>query len=532
MYRPRPPKKNFLSYLLPFVVIVWIFTLIIYSFQSLILKKEYFKNTFATLHPWEKWTEVMLSWSEDWNFVSKNIKLFKWDVVKTSDFASINLIWESEINLDKWAIVLIDKLQSSNSSSQVSLTIPEWRVWLDIKRMINPKSVFEIKTENLHLSTRHWIFSLNWNSLRVLEWSVALDFYDWKKLLWHLDIWVWQEMILSDSDLNSLKIWTLPSLRAINDEFKLSSWYSKNYLEDWKILEKTDLEISEEIVKTVSENWTWDLVLEVEENSEISKTEENKEAIVEKVVHEWEITLDIESNDFEIEKDEIVNLSWKVPTWVSSVVVNDWKLSKFQAWDLNYYYNAALKWENLKEWENIYKIEVFDADNVIISKKEFKINVKIKEELVEEVDEKIEGEVDEKIEEDVEIKTEEKNEEEDLANEKIEEVEVIDESWDSENILKIETTLQITSHQEWDFVKILEWQSLEIQWIPSSWAVKINVWDYTLTSFKEWDEKFIFRIAEEWGNVKIWEKNTYKITSFDKDWNEIETLKFSLFAEK
>lgn len=540
MYRPRPPKKNFLSYFIPFIIIISIFVLIIYIFQSLILKKEYFKNTFATLFPWEKWTEVMLSWSEDWNSVTKNIKLFKWDVVKTSEFASINLVWDSKIVLDEWAIVLIDELKSNNSSSQVSLTIPEWRVWFNIERMINPKSLFTIKTENLLLQTRDWIFSLNWNSIRVIEWSVMIDFYDWTKLLWNLDVWVWQEMILSDWDLNSLKIWTLPSVRAINDEFKLSSWYSKNYSETW---DNNELEITNEL-NSEEINSTWEIAEEnskniLEENTENNNTEteleknQEEENSIEKVTHEWEITLDIEEKDIEIEKDEIVNLFWKVPTWTDSVIVNEWKLSKFIWWGTEWNYNAALKWENLKEWENIYKVEIFDKDNLKISEKEFIINVKIKEEVKEETwtwdiinnEDKIESEdkVEDKAEEKVENEDENKTEE------------IIDQTWTtneaSDNLIKAETTLQIISHKDWDFVKILDWQSLEIKWIPSNWAASINVWDYTLTSFKKWDSEFIFRIAEQWWNVKIWENNTYKITSFDEEWNEIETINFSLFAE-
>jgi len=58
------------------------------------------------------------------------------------------------------------------------------------------------------------------------------------------------------------------------------------------------------------------------------------------------------------------------------------------------------------------------------------------------------------------------------------------------------------------------------------------VWDYKLKSFVKWDKTFKFRIAEEWGNAKIWEKNTYKISSFDEEWNEIETIKYSIFIEK
>ena len=530
MYRPRPPKKNFLSYFIPFIIIISIFVWVIYIFQSVILKKEYFKNTFATLSPWEIWTQVMLSWSEEWSSVSRKIKIFKWDVIKTSGFASINLIWETKINLDKWSIILIEKLQSNNSSSQVKTIIPEWRVWFDIKRMINPKSLFEIKSWNLLLSTRHWIFSVNWNSVRVVEWWVDVAFYEWKKEIWKMKVWIWQELILSESDLNSLKIWTMPTVRAINDEFKLSSWYSKNYINNWKIIETDkleNLEISKEII-----SWTWDIIWEnVEKNTEnIENNIENKDdknisekSVVKKAEHKWEITLDVEKTEIEIFNTEIVNLFWKVPEWTNSVKVNDWKLWKFEAWNTTWRYNWALKWENLKEWENIYKVEVFDEDNLKFAEKEFKIFVKIKEEIKEE-------EIKEEIKEE---KTEEKKIEEEVEKKAWNwEGVSTDEDISEKSDIEVETSLQIISHKEWEFVKILEWQSLEIKWIPSTWTEKIKVWDYTLKWFKKWDKNFIFRIAEEWWNAKIWEKNKFKITSFDDKWKEIETLNFSLFIEE
>ena len=517
MYRPRPPKKNFFSYFVPFLIIITILVWIVYLFQSLILKKEYFKNTFATLYPSEKWTKVMLSGSDSWSNVSKNIKLFKWDIIKSSDFASIGMIWDTKINLDKWSIVLIDKLKSNNSSSQVKIIIPEWRVWFDVKRMINPKSVFEVKSWNLLLSTKNWIFTVNWNSVRVVKWWVDVDFYEWEKDLWHINVWVWQELVLSDSDLNSIKIWTIPNVRAINDEFKLSSWYSLNYTNNWKISKNLEKDISKESedVKKIA-SWTWEKLeknQEIKENIKKNKNITSEETALKKVEHKWEITLDMEKTNIEIFKKEIVHLSWKVPAWTNSVKVNNWKLWKFVPWDSVYRYNWALKRDNLKEWENVYKIEVFDEDGLKFAEKEFKIFVKIKEEVKEEMKNE-----DDKWTWTWKVVSQKNVEENDSSKEKSD--------------IIVETPLQIISHKDWEFVKLLKWQSLEIKWIPSTWAASIKVWDYKLKWFKKWDKNFIFRIAEEWWNAKIWEKNKFKITSFDNEWKEIETLDFSLFIEE
>ncbi|MCD5383031.1 hypothetical protein LR002_02825 [Candidatus Gracilibacteria bacterium] len=498
MYRPRPPKKSFFSYFLPFLIIISIIVGIIFAFQSIILKKEYFKNTFATLNPGEKGTYVMLSGTENWNFISKKIKLFKGDIIKTSKFASIDLLSKSKINLDKGAIILIDKLQSTNSSSQVKIVVPEGRVWFLVERMINPESYFKVKSGNMLLSTKDGVFSVNGNSVRVIEGGVDVEFFDGKKVLGKMKIGVGQELVMSDSDFDSLKIGTLPSVRAINDEFKLSSWYEKNYLNNGKINETSELKNIAEVQEISSGTGK---ISEKTSTGKLVKAEEKVEkAVVKKAEHKGEITLSNEDTNFEIFKDEIVHLSGKVPSGTNSVKVNGWKLGKFIPGKFDWRYNGALKWKNLKEGENIYKVEVFDEDGIKFAEKEFKINVKIKEE----PKKTSTGET---------IQNEEKT----VKN---------------TSDLKLEQTLQIISHKDGEFVKLPEGQALEIKGIASSGATKIQVGDYVLKSFKKGDKNFIFRIAEEWGNAKVGEENTYKITSLDEDGNEIETIKFHLFIEK
>lgn len=544
VHRPRPPRKNLLSFLIPFLLIILIFVWAFYSFQSLILKKTYFKDTFATVIPWSKWVEIMLSWNETWTNITKKVKLFKNDALKTtSSSAKVEFPWNNIVNLDKNTSLLIESLLADNSFSDIKISLWEWRIWVEIWRMINPKSQFLILAENMEITSKWWIYSVEWNWIRVIEWSADVNIKNWSKLIWQLTVWVWQELILTDKIISAAKLWNLPELRAISDEFKLSSWYNTNYRNKWDVTE----DVVNNMIKVETETWSTTSIWE--SLTDDSKKEEEEESNnVKKEEHIWEISFDIEEwKEFEIEKNEMITISWKVPTNVSSVVINDWKLTQFKPWDINFKYNAATKWNNLKEWENKFEVEAFDSEWLIIKKWELKIDVKIKSNKEEEVEEKPEDtnkteepkeeEVETNDKEEAETKEEERVEtKETEENEKVEEDNSSSANEDTEetesNTQSAWLTLQVTSHEDWENVKVLEWQALEIKWIAPENAAKITVWDYELKSFKKWDWEFLFRVAEEWWNMTRWWTNKYSIEAYDEDWNSIEEIKFTIFIEE
>ena len=490
-----------------------------YTFQSLVLKKTYFKDTFATITPWNNWAEIMLSWKEDWSIIKRKIKLFKGDAIKTTtDSSEVEYPWNNHTILDKNTSLILENLLADNSFSEIRLSIWEGRVWAKVWRMINPKSSFLISAENIEISSKWWVFSIEWNWIRVIEWSADVNIKEWTKSLWQLTVWVGQELILTDKLITSTKLWNLPELRAISDEFKLSSWYNNNYRNKWEVKNNVASNVVKVVTTTWSTNSTW-AKLEWEKEAEENVTKEEP-ANIEKTKHIWEIAFDFEEwKEIEIEKTEMITINWKVPTNVTAVSVNDWKLTQFKQWNISFKYNAALKWKNLEEWENVFIVKALDKDWDLIKEWKLTLNIKIKkEEAIEEVKE--------------EIKEEEMEVEEVTEEEKIEEKVLKVEEKTENNLENAWLSFQITSHKEWESVKVWEWEALEIKWIPPSNAVKITVWNYELKSFKEWNSEFLFRVAEEWGNMTRWATNKYSIEALDEDWKLIEEIKFTIFIEE
>ena len=459
----------------------------------------------------------MPSWKDEWlPKIKKQIKLLKGEAIKTSNgFSEMDFPWNTNLVLDKKTSLIIEKLLADNSFSEINLTLWEWRVWAKVWRLINPKSIFLVSAENIEISSKWWVFSIEWNWIRSIEWSAEVKIKEWEKIISELTVWVGQELILTDKIITSAKLWNAPELRAISDEFKLSSWYNKNYRDLWNENEeeKTNL-----IKVAVPKKENWENKEEKNEWNNEKIEEKKEEKIVKKIEHIWEIAFTFEEwKKIEVKKGQMVTILWKVPTNTNYVKVNSRKLTKFIKWSVNFKYNAAIKWNNLKEWENIFKVEAFDINWKVIKSWELKLNIEMEKEEVKE--EKKEEEVEKKEEEKKEVEKEEIKEEVEKEEEK-------------ENVKSDWPALQITSNKDWESVTVLEWQALEIKWLAPNWTVKITIWEYELKSFKEWDKNFLFRVAEKWGNMTRWELNKYAIEAFDKDWKLIEKTKFTLFIEK
>ncbi len=522
VYRPRPPKKWFFSYIMPFLLIIIIFIWWIYAFKQLLFKdnnnSSHFNDSYAILAT-EKWsTEVMLAWTSDWKTAPVKMKLFKWDSVKTyKKEIKIDLPNNIEIYIDKNSSLILNKIEANNSYRDIEISLISWRIWVKAQRMINPKSKLAVNSMDLLITTRWWIFSIEPNTVRAIEGESLIDIIDNDKIIWHVNIWVWQELMLREWEISRVKIWQLPEITALSDEFKISPWYKTNY---W--IYKSTKE-DENVINAIKEEWandtvSWNLatnidVIKVEnviseksltgesekENDtqalpENNSTWESKQSTKEEsnVEVTWELTIDIENTEIQLKKDQMFSIEWKTSSNAAFVLVNWYKLKKFKKWDNIYKYNAMINWWNLIIWENIIKIETLDSRSIKIEEKQITLTISemVNDELIEE-------------------------------NDAINEEEVL--------VPKRTTTLQITSPKEWE---ILSDSIVEIKWIAPEWAVAIFFWEYKLSKFKTWDSEFVYRASWDYWNLKRWKKNSYLIKAIDEDWNVIESVNFSFFSEE
>lgn len=522
VYRPRPPKKWFLSYIMPFLLIVIIFVWWIYAFKKLLFKDDsnssFFNESFAILET-EKWTtEVMLAWTSDWKTAPVKMKLFKWDAIQTyKKEIKIDLPNNIKILVDKNSSLVVDKIEANNSYRDIEMTLMSWRIWVQAQRMINPKSKLSINSQNILITTRWWIFSIEPNTVRTVEGDSLIDIVENDRVIWHVNIWIWQELILGDWEISRVKIWQMPEIKALSDEFKISAWYKRNY---WSInwIMSSDEQLN--AIKDASENnWsTWEIVSEVETTEKIEtktgnddiQTKEQKDIAEKERIDEqskqedkeesnevitWELTIDIENTEVELKKDQMFTIEWKTSSNAAYVLVNWYKLKKFVKWDNTYKYNAMINWWNLIVWENTIKIETLDSRSRKIEVKQITLIV---------IEAAAEAVIDEKTNE-----TQDKTEE--IA------------------VPKRTTTLQILSPKEWE---IIAWDVVEIKWIAPEWTISVFFWEYKLSKFKKWDTEFIYRASWDYWNLSRWEKNSYIIKALDVDWNVIESVNFSFFSEE
>ena len=193
----------------------------------------------------------------------------------------------------------------------------------------------------------------------------------------------------------------------------------------------------------------------------------------------------------------MLSIEWTISSNTHFVIVNWYKLKKFNPWDNKYKYNAMIKWWNIKPWLNIIKVETFNDKYFKIDEKQVAINIKLIEDIIDEIKEEWE----------------------------------VKDWWEEikDVIPDTKAILQIISPKEWE---IMSWNIIEIKWIAPEWAVSIYFWDYKLTKFKEWDKEFIYRASTQWGNLNKWERNTFLIKAKDWDWNVIESINFSFFSEE
>ena len=518
IYRPRPPKKWFFSYIAPFLLIVLIFVWGVYSFKQLLFKDNdtntwFFSDSYAVLNA-EKWaTEVMLAWTNDWKLSPTKMKLFKWDAIKTyKKWARIDLPSTISFAMDINSSLIIDKIEADNSFKDISVSLISWRIWLNAERMINPKSKLSLAFQDLVLTTRWWIFSVEANTIRVISWEGLIDIVDSGKIVWQMNIWIGQELIMWEGTLSEVRIWKLPQVSAMSDEFRMSSWYKENY--SWtnnRMVESNPVlnAIKEEelIAKELKESEGDNSVTggDLADNNQIDNATKQADKSSESgdKAETWTLTIDIKSSTIELKKDEMYSIVWTNSSNVAFIKVNWYRLSKFRLWNTSYKYNTRIDWKNLEVWDNIFKVEAFDKKGNLMIERQAKVTVKM---------------ADAKLDESSNWEEEDKQ------------VEKVEQAIDQENVVQDSGwVLQVIFPKEWEVVNA---DTVEVKWLAPEWAVAIYVWEYKLTKFKKWDKEFVYRAAPVWWNLTAWAKNTFLIKALDADWNIIESVKLSFFVEE
>ncbi len=429
---------------------------------------------------------------ESKNFIETNDvdQLLEGESIRSKSGETILVFFDdSSLTLDKGAITTISQARKlkRDSSIHIKTLLSEGRVWLHVSPKINPQSYFTLTTQNFSLKSQGGKFSVDQNSVAVIEGSGVIHIgKNYSK-----DMEVGQKIEFTQQDFEKIKAGgNGPDKTGITVEFQNSDWFTKNASE--KISIPKDTPLSETTSSTTEEK------VEETENQNMEESSPEKITIITPGKNDDTITTNKKN----------VPISGTVPSGTQKVIVNDYTLSKFKPGDTTFKYNAAVEWKTLHEGRNEYSVVALKDD------KRYEANITVvydpdyKEEISEELKDTPSEEASSSVQE--EIKEEKKNEQTNQTQ--------------KEN----EGSLSFTSIKDGD---ILTDEIILVSGTAPKNTAKISVNGYTLSQFSEGDTSWNYKMANAFGNRKAGDQ-TITVKALDADGEIIDTKTIEVHIEE
>ena len=487
----KPPRKNFFSYILPFVFLICILFVAAYYIHN----KESFSfitKSPAKLEVIKPEVKVLLYHKDAWLSAPENIplKLFTGDSVRTSikGEAKIHLFKDTNIYLNTATSVYLENFEESDSFQNTKIRIYEGDLYVHVERMYNPKSVFQLSMDNLQFITRGGDFLISKNSIKVLQGKVIVNRTSKESVVANTSVGVNQQLYLNMNDIGAFE-----DNQALETAFLEYEWIKRA---------KTVMEEKEEDIPNITVS-----SLEKEEGKEDEKDES--------VDKDLEITVTNPMKENVIEHEEgVLVLTGTVPKTTMSVQVNNYTLTQYTEAETNWVYRAEESWGNLKSGKNEYNIVAkLKGDKEL--KKTVVVNYSPKETETEE--------------ETPELTTEKKESKEESTTE--DDKEKITDSEDSsipkkEEKLKV-IPLSVTSPKHGEHI---DTNIVAITGTAPLNAAKITIDDYALQKYEAGSGTWKYIASTEFKNLEAGKMNSFIITSYDKDDNALASISFEFFS--
>lgn len=501
----NPPRKSFLAYIIPFLILILfgIIIVLLVRFWDNINSKFNTETSYAIMETQEGDAKVKLWGTTDWKSVpTSKIKLFKGDSIRALPGSKVKvaLFDKHSFVLNGNAEVSIQELRKENQTLHTSLELVAGEIWFDVKRDINPNSTFLVKTSDLELNIDGAVFDLESNVVRILKGDVSAGIFIDGKLKKTIQIGVGQELILTDSKKEALAVddENVELLTMLADEFKLSSWYLYNM--EGKTI-STETNGSGEVIVDDEEEGLTTITDDI--NEEIEST---TDFVLEKPV----ITSPAEDGEeFTITNSSQI-IEGTVKKGTSKVIVNNYTLQSFKKGDTAWRYTASTQYDNLEKGKNEYEVYAVDEAG---NKSEAAILTLIY------------GEVENKTSDVAEKTVIETTETKVVAEEKTASEEKVVTNVEGEGALKI------TEPNNGEDLTTTE-SSFVITGTAPTNAAKIVVSGYTLTSFVKGNTTWRYTADPQYGNITVGEANTYKAVAYDEDDKIIDTVSIVITVEE
>ncbi|QQR84142.1 FecR domain-containing protein [Candidatus Peregrinibacteria bacterium] len=361
MYYRRPPRRRPHHYMMPFIVIILIFGAVAFGWSALSSRlgsgsSVEALNTCVGLEIVSGGAMAMTPTGNEWRSVPNNIKLCQDEQVQTSvdGRSKLNFFEGSVLSLERESEVLLKTLAQRNFSNTIEVSLEKGAVWATINRSNSPDSSFSIQTDLLKIRSRNAVVSVEApGSVYVIEGSAQVEAINSKgKVVKEYNVGVGQQLIVDESNLVSLSDGQdVQVLYALSDRFKDSGWYRFNTQGDNSDLTDLSALTTEQEAETETNPAT------TSTETTTSTTEKPQTAEEDKTPPAVPTISEPGKNDETVEINDIIqSISGQVSADTAAVIVNDYRLSKFQAGDRTFNYVANVAFSNLKVGLNEYKV--------------------------------------------------------------------------------------------------------------------------------------------------------------------------------
>ncbi len=380
----RARRKGVVDYILPFLILLGLGIIVILAFQ---IWSSFQQQGKADVHFYitEGKAKVLPYGQTNWDTAFSGTKFLLGDALKTSPSGRAVLAFFNGtiIRLDNDTALTLKDVGKGSSEEKISVNLDNGSMWL--KGQKSPGVMvgnYEVRTAHMVVRANGTVFEVESKGteiVRVQEGDVDVDILvttDGKQRVADtLTVGVGQQLELDTAALSAFEANQSPSLReAIDDDFKTTSWYRWNVLEDDDPTDfskqKLDSSDTEKIVTDTIQ--TSSQVVDSQEDGSSSQAT----PVVEDVLsNEDVVTKPVVTNPAQAEatldKDKFT-LTGTVAKGTEKVVVEQvidgkldvYTLSKFAAGSTEWSYTVAVNLGNLKKGENVYDIYAVDSKGV------------------------------------------------------------------------------------------------------------------------------------------------------------------------
>lgn len=352
MYYKRPRRKRFIHFLLPFMVIAFIFSGVIFAWgkvNSLFVDQN--RNTInekVFLNIESGSAKAMTVGKSEWQNAPDKIYLYRGENLKTGADGRATLTYfdQSLARLNTSTEVTFTSLKKKQATHKIETKLIKGDLWAEVEKMINPDSTFGFTTDLITVDSRGGIFAITApGTVYMIEGSAQVGVKVDDEVIKTFNVGVGQQFIVDQEGAIALeKGEDSEVIFALDEKFKRTNWYRWNMRKDGDIKafeESDELEEESDLVEEESESF-----IEEEESTDLAN--------VGRVAYVTKPSDKTETNQSTIRIEGSYD-----PEQIETVYVNSKEATAAEGkWSLKV---------NLEEGQNVFELEAEDLDGAKVS---------------------------------------------------------------------------------------------------------------------------------------------------------------------